>query len=180
MKKWYVILIAAFSVVFVMCLFVFSDTPKAEDTTARLNVASLGSYELDTNHFHMENVEGKDVRLGKLRSYDALLITKDYIYQTDQKALKKKLNKVDIPLLFADFEEESSIAFLTTELPLSEAKMAGKGTIQMAFTLPNHELATFSIFDTSRESLDQLNKAIQLVQRVKNLEEWETRSVKTF
>ncbi|MBC1604438.1 hypothetical protein HCJ39_06900 [Listeria rocourtiae] len=180
MKKWYVIFIAAFSVVFVTCFFVFTDASKAEDTTARLNVASLGSYELDTKQVHMAPTESKDVTMDKLQSYDALLMTKDYIYQTDQKALKQKLHKLELPLLFADFEEESSLAFFTTELELSEVKMAGKGTIQMVFTLPSHELATFSIFDTSKKSLDQLHKAIDLVQRVKNLEEWEVKSVKTF
>lgn len=181
MKKGYAILIAACSVVLVTCLFIFSDTSKAEDTTARLHVASLGSYdELDTRHFRVEKVASKDLKVDALDRFDALLVTKDYIQQTDQPALKKKLNTLDKPLLFADFEEESSIAFLTTELPLSDATMAGKGIIQLVFTLPSHENATFSIFDTSKKSLDQLHKAIELVQRVKNLEEWEAESVKTF
>ncbi|MBC2036860.1 hypothetical protein [Listeria booriae] len=39
------------------------------------------------------------------------MITKDYIEKSDQEQLKKQLNKLDMPILFSDFDAKSAAVF---------------------------------------------------------------------
>ncbi|MDT0110737.1 hypothetical protein QJV45_09685 [Listeria booriae] len=172
MKKW---LFASVSIaVIVLAIFMFSDKTKANDT-ANLNIGTMGAYEINSDLFTLHKINKKN-----MSSYDALLITKDYINDSSQNELRTELNKSKLPLLFVDFEDESALAFLTTELPLKDIEMVGKGEIQMVYTLPNGEHATFALFDQDESSLQKLDKAINLVQKVSSLEEWEEKSVLEF
>ncbi|MBC1458717.1 hypothetical protein [Listeria newyorkensis] len=173
MKKWIFAIVAMISVIFASCLFVFSDATKADDTTAKLNLATLGSYKLDSRLFETHSIEQSDLSTSKMESYDGLLITADYIHEVDQKRLKEEIRDSKLPVLFADFMDKSSVAFSSTELSLQEIEMLDKGEVQMIYTLPSGELATYGIFDTDRTSLKQLSKAISKVTKVKDLKEWE-------
>ncbi|AQY49821.1 hypothetical protein PWEIH_04566 [Listeria weihenstephanensis FSL R9-0317] len=167
MKKW---ITAVVGIIFVGCLVLFSDRTKADDETTKLNIGVLGSYALDPKLFEMHRIEENGL---SSRNFDAILVTKDYINDADQESLKAQLRAVKLPILFADFGDKSSLAFMNTELHLADIEMLGKAEIQMFYVAPNGEHATYGIFETDEVSVKQLNQAVELVPRVKNLKEWE-------
>ncbi|MBC1513020.1 hypothetical protein [Listeria booriae] len=136
--------------IFMVALMAIILTACAPTETGTPRIASLGSHQ-DVPTTEMQDISADDY----LKQYDALLITKDYIETSDQQ-LKKQLNKLDMPILFSDFDAKSAPAFLTTDLPLADIDMPERGEIQMM----HKGAAVFAILDTSKEALHELYEKI--------------------
>ncbi|MBC2245607.1 hypothetical protein HCB25_16200 [Listeria booriae] len=141
--------------IFMVALMAIILTACAPTETGTPRIASLGS------HQDVPTTEIQDVGADDLKQYDALLITKDYIEMSDQEQLKKQLKKLDMPILFSDFDAKSAPAFLTTDLPLADIDMPERGEIQMM----HKGAAVFAIPDTSKDALHELYEKIARISK---------------